>query len=401
MKSKFKRTLFSGLTGAMLLTTAASAVDTSNGDIYLGFYQVDGNDLVGPNTYFFNLGPASAIRENTQNNVLISAVVPAIANANIAADLEAAFGPGWADDGTVFWGIVGGLNQTTIGLVGGDTQGTSYVSRPVSTFVAAGATSPQPLVTGGPRNTLRNNIEAYQVAHDNIGTPGANSRGAIRASGGIDTFDTLLPPTSTGGAQFGIGQEIRQRFDAGVVPGSESLEGALDVWRLIGGTSTANVNASGADFTSGFGSGNAVLGQGQFCGTITLGSDGNIRVGGTATGGGGDFASWAIENGVTGGPGGDSDADGITNLVEYALLTDLTGSDGSPGTFNGSLLSFTKRGTAVTNGDVEYSIEESDDLGITDPWQPAAATNSPTSISYTLPSGAPRKFARLKLRTLP
>ena len=51
-----------------------------------------------------------------------------------------------------------------------------------------------------------------------------------------------------------------------------------------------------------------------------------------------DYASWASANGVTGGVNGDSDNDGIKNLVEYALA------DGTSGTYTGGTLSFTKRG---------------------------------------------------------
>lgn len=117
---------------------------------------------------------------------------------------------------------------------------------------------------------------------------------------------------------------------------------------------------------------------------------------------GGNFASWALANSVTGGADGDSDNDGIPNLVEYALDLDPAGSDGSAGDFNGSLLSFTKRAEAVTNGDVTYAIQESDDLGAGDPWQAVTpAVNDATTISYTLPGGGPRKFARLLVTQVP
>ncbi len=110
-----------------------------------------------------------------------------------------------------------------------------------------------------------------------------------------------------------------------------------------------------------------------------------------------NFASWAIDNGVIGGADGDSDFDGIPNLIEYALNLNFAGSDGSAGTFNNNLLSFTKRAVAVTNGDITYAIQESDDLGVGDPWASVTPTvNNATTISYQLPVGpGPRKFARL------
>ncbi len=116
----------------------------------------------------------------------------------------------------------------------------------------------------------------------------------------------------------------------------------------------------------------------------------------------GNFASWALANGVTGGPNGDSDNDGISNLVEYALNLNPAGSDGSAGTFVGNLLKFEKRGLAVTNGDVTYVIEESTDLGISDPWAPVTPTsNTTTEITYQLPDGPVKNFARFQTTVTP
>lgn len=113
----------------------------------------------------------------------------------------------------------------------------------------------------------------------------------------------------------------------------------------------------------------------------------------------GDYASWAAANGVIGGPGGDSDQDGISNLVEYALLLNFNGSDGSVGTFEDNILSFTKRQDAIDNGDVSWIIETSETLE-PDSWTPAvtqAAGNTQPSISHTLPAGQGKIFGRLKV----
>lgn len=113
----------------------------------------------------------------------------------------------------------------------------------------------------------------------------------------------------------------------------------------------------------------------------------------------GNFTSWALANGVTGGAGGDSDNDGILNLVEYALDLNITGSDGSAGSFDGSQVAFTKRAEAVTNGDVTYTIKTSPDLTT---WTAVSPTvNNPTTISYTLPTGAGKIFARLEVDSAP
>jgi hypothetical protein len=123
---------------------------------------------------------------------------------------------------------------------------------------------------------------------------------------------------------------------------------------------------------------------------------GTITVAGVA----GNYASWATAHGITGQPAsGDFDKDGLTNLVEYALGTDPTVSSLPAGTLAAGVLSFTKGTEAVANGDVSYSIEASTTLGAApSPWAVVTPTvNNSTTISYTLPTGLPKEFARLKV----
>ncbi len=397
MKSKFRRILTLGVAGGLFfsLSMAARAVGTSDGDLIIGFYQLDEFGTIGQNTYILNLGPASLYRENATNNILVSAVGGSpVSDANIGADLQQAFGEDWADSGTVYWGVVGGSSQSYVGTANGDIQRTSYVSRSVATYASSGPTNTVTGVSGVPRGTLANNIDFFRVNQNNAGTAGTNPRGAIVASEGVhSSFEEFLPPTSLQG-QFGIGQEIRGRFLAGKVAGTNNLEGALDVFRLLN-------SLTDTDLTSGLGSGNAVLGTGQYIGTFTIDAAGNLRIGGGTGGTTGNYASFALANGL-GAADGDSDGDGIPNLVEYALNTNLSGTDSNPGAFNRTSLTFTKRAQAVANGDVTYVIEESDDLGITDPWQAVTPTsNTAASINFTLPTGRTKVFYRLKVTTAP
>lgn len=275
MKSLLKTTLFA-ISGAALFAIPAAAVTTTNGDLLLAFYQTNAaGDTVQPNTYVLNLGQISIWRENTQAFVSVSTVNPGIASSNIGPELLAAFGPDWATDGRVKWGIVGGLDQTTVGLVGGERQQSSYISRAASS-ADSGPTSTQPLITGGPRNFLRNNIEAFRVGSNGTGSDIGNDSGAlITIDTNLATFEDFLPPVN-GTGQFGVGQDILGTFGVGTLGGT--VEGALDIWRMVGGSSTADLNSSGTDLTSGFGSGDAVLGQGQYVGTITIDSLGNLAV---------------------------------------------------------------------------------------------------------------------------
>jgi autotransporter-associated beta strand protein len=111
---------------------------------------------------------------------------------------------------------------------------------------------------------------------------------------------------------------------------------------------------------------------------------------------GAQFSDWATESGIPGElPGGDFDYDGIANLLEYALGLSPTVPNASPGTFDGSTISFNKDSAAVANGDVAYAIQTSTTLAAGS-WTTVTPTvNSPSLISYTLPTGLPKVFARL------
>jgi len=118
------------------------------------------------------------------------------------------------------------------------------------------------------------------------------------------------------------------------------------------------------------------------------------------------FSSWATTNGIPGAlPGADADSDGLTNLTEYALGTSPTAATPSPGIWSGNTITFNKGADAITNQDVNYIIETSTDLGVTDPWTAAVTQNAPnasSTITYTFTPGSPvRKFARLKTVLIP
>lgn len=137
----------------------------------------------------------------------------------------------------------------------------------------------------------------------------------------------------------------------------------------------------------------------------TNGSDGQRGVGfdnlvltaGSVTPGSASFASWASGFGIPNDPDHDAtDNDGISALIEYALGLSPLVAEGSPGTLTGGLLSFSKGAEAVANNDITYAIEESDDLGVGDPWETVTPdVNDASTISYTLPTGQPSIFARL------
>jgi hypothetical protein len=117
------------------------------------------------------------------------------------------------------------------------------------------------------------------------------------------------------------------------------------------------------------------------------------------------FATWIDGFGLAEAdqdPTDDPDQDGVDNLVEYAVAgRNPAVSEGAIGSFDGATrtLSFTKRTEAAADTAITYQIQESDDLGILDFWAQAPAgpdyVNNSTAISYKLPTGKAKTFARL------
>ena len=115
----------------------------------------------------------------------------------------------------------------------------------------------------------------------------------------------------------------------------------------------------------------------------------------------GNYASWAIANGISGQPfHTDFDNDGISNGVEYALGKSPTVSSQPAGILSNNTITFTKGADVLANNDVSWIIETSTTLAagswIDEVVQPPS--DNTATISYTFTPGTPvKKFARLKV----
>jgi MYXO-CTERM domain-containing protein len=254
------------LSGAALCaSTAMGAISIESGGLALAFYSTNPAES---NTYVFDLGSGADFRENTAYNVPITTVNTALTSANIGIDLVTTFGADWYDSGDVRWMIVGTVKSTDP-VTNGDPARTSYLSigrsnlafsTTISTFTSTGR---------GNLNTQATNFtEGVAGATQTVGI---NPAGSIINESQIKTVDEYVPPgAGTVTTYFGTGVDPQQTFGSGTIANS-SVEGALDLYRILHST-------SGADLTAGYSATDAVVGEGQYIGTLTINSAGALSV---------------------------------------------------------------------------------------------------------------------------
>lgn len=386
---------------------SSASDDFSNGDLAIGFYQIVGG-VVQSNTYVFNLGPAYLYRENTVNNVSVSAINTSIASSNISADLVSAFGSTWADSGTVFW-CVAGLNENFAATVQGDPGTTNYLSAARSNL-APGATGKNTSFTNisqTNRGILANNLSAFLLTGTNAGinqsnnsvsTPGANLQGAILPISNTNSLEDFLPPATL--TYFGIGNVPRQQLSITTLGGGAGVKGALDMYRVLQTTVDA-------DLTAGASTGNATVGIGQFIGTLTIDAAGDLKiqsVGAPVAG----YTSWATTNGATGQAADlDHDNDGVSNGVEYFIggpTGNTTGFTPLPGVTtvgNVSSITWSKSANYTGTYNTGFFVETSTTLA-SGSWTTetlgSSVIISGNNVTFSFPAGPLKKFARLKVK---
>ena len=286
--------------------------------------------------------------------------------------------------------LAGGANNSTLNLAGGTLKAT-----------ASTATFLEGLTTANVKDggvTIDTNGFDITIAQPLLHFSGATTDGLTKsgngtlALSGANTYtgDTVV---TRGTLSLGNGTTSTTLADtAGVVIGTDAT--AVLNLDYTGTDTVASLTINGVVKTAG------VYGSSDPSGRIT--GAGTLTVGAGPVGG---FSSWITGTFANGSvaidkraANDDPDNDGISNLVEYAVLgQDPTVSNTAIGSFSGSTktLSFSKRLDATG---ITYTIEESTDLGISDAWEPVTPTvNTASTISYTLTGGPAKDFQRLKV----
>lgn len=130
--------------------------------------------------------------------------------------------------------------------------------------------------------------------------------------------------------------------------------------------------------------------------TFTLSYADSSRV--TLTeGSGSGFSSWAAVNAPGQTLNMDHDRDGVSNGIEYFMSLSGSGFTANPAVNGASLVSWPKGAGYTGTYGTDYVIQTSTNLGTWADVPPGSVTIDADSIDYTLPSGNPKIFARLKV----
>lgn len=325
----------------------------------LGFLQINA-EATGTSTTTFALSGTGKLISRFNPGATSGGIVGGVANANAVQVLA-------LQGGTLVAGRIDATNLRGPNL--GDTAGT---------IVNNGSTIAPGDIGSSGKTTVSGNltINTGSLAFDIGGTAAATTWQIAAGSGKHDKL------AATGTGVVVLGGALKVSLIDSFVPNNADSFYILDAPGGVSGTFT---NLTDDRIILAGGDSFAVT----IDGTSVLLSDYQ------PVGGRHDYTSWATANNVTGGPEGDSDNDGVKNLVEYALA------DGAErGTLSGNTLTFTKRG-APYGGDLAYIIEVSTSMEAGS-WSPTvthgpAQLGSPIAYTFTPGPGTAMEFARLKL----
>jgi len=337
-----------GLSSVALATPPAF----SAGDLLMGFRATGGTGA--SNSYVVNLGPASTYRDAT------SAITVNISD--IKTDLDTVYGA-WYTRTDVLWGIACSPSNTAV--VNTDPVSTVYLSKLQNTAGNPGNASTYPVIDSETtRGGCSTRFSAFQGGFHDSNIIGVADRSttsqyaAIQSNSFTYAWRSYMASGGTaaytpGGTDFGTGYNIE------ATPNK-----SLSLFRLSSNDA------------------------GSYEGYFTLSSTGTLTF--TPAVAGVSYSSWAAANaGSSSAPANsDYDNDGVQNGVEW-----FTGSSTNPAVVSGAVTWPRATGNIAPTS---VWIQTSPDLAI---WtnQGTNQASGSGSISYSLPSGQPKIFVRLRI----
>lgn len=256
MKLFIKKAALSGILAmsALFAASQADAAVFTAGDLLMGFRATGGQG--SDQTIVINLGAGTTYRDSTGNVINI---------VNIGANLESIYGDTWYDRTDLYFGVIGVRTNASSGAaVNGDPYRTIYASssRNSDGSVAGLANSPSWVIgSSTDMGTGSTQIVGFQ---SNYSTSTASSNPQVSV---ISTsLDNTWENYNNGSTSFAIfNGGIEQSFGAGAwgtLGAAGSVEGALDLQRILATTSGANPTGT--------------LRTGSYEGTFTIDQDGNV-----------------------------------------------------------------------------------------------------------------------------
>jgi hypothetical protein len=236
--------------GISIAALPAKAATFVAGDLLVGFRATSGSaSTATTNTFVFNLGAATTIRD---------ANTASLALGNVGAELTNVFGADWASNSTLTWAAATVRSATApasdLTVVNGDPAQALYLTRPNSSG-EAGVFGGGTLNIGGATamTNVSNNALGYTSSFRDFA--GATTQGGLAASIPYAVANTFEDYTG-GGSDFGSGQNL----DVAVNTAAGRI---IDLYRILGTNTGANPSQP-------------TVRTGVWQGTLSLGTDGAI-----------------------------------------------------------------------------------------------------------------------------
>lgn len=394
MKSLIRNFMLMTL-GLSLGATAATGAPwpPAKGDLLLGVQATGGTGAT--TNVFFNLGPATALRDNPN---------PAGTIVNLDVELTAAFGAGWAARTDLYFGVIGVLSKNPpFGLgsaapVNGDPARTMYVSRGTTN---AGTALPwtgfSSSALGSAANNHHGQVDADLPAinHSSIVPNGNNVATVTQASNPVpwrnswSAWNPVPGPAYavfTGGIQAQLGGPAAL-VDLFRIPGT-SGSGAYVTTISLAASGDVTAAAAGAPTTYYQITPTATNGSIAGAGNGILYADGSSAVLTAIPSPGFGFTGWGGDASGTTNPFNltmDANKNVTANFAAFPSITAPTATDitDTDATLGGNVTS--EGGESVTERGVVYSINSANSNPIIDGSGVTKVTSAGTTGVFTIP----------------